>query len=80
MEAQCPTSLERLKAWLLARRPDLADVDLDTDLIEARLLDSMAFMDFLLYIEELIGQEVDLNEHSQDWFRTLRGIRDTVLR
>ncbi|MEW2413035.1 phosphopantetheine-binding protein [Streptomyces sp. NPDC046866] len=46
----------------------------DRDLIEARILDSLAFVEFLLLIEELTGEPVDLSTTDVDNFRTLERI------
>ncbi|MCX4546160.1 phosphopantetheine-binding protein [Streptomyces sp. NBC_01565] len=49
-------------------------IDWDRDLIEARILDSLAFVEFLLLIEELTGEPVDLAKTDVENFRTLNRI------
>jgi acyl carrier protein len=71
--------LDEVKRWLLDRKPDLADLDLDLDLIENRVLDSLAFVKFIIFLESLIGREIQPTALSPSTFRTLRSIRDGLL-
>ena len=86
-EAVERSSIDRVKQWLLDYepqmrddKPDLDDLELDFDLIENRVIDSMGFMDFLFFLEDLAGRELVAEAQSPDNFRTLRAIRDRVLR
>ena len=72
-------AVNRLRKWLKERNPKLtdSDLDLDRDLIENRLLDSLSALDFILYIEELANCEIDTSApDSTSNLRTLRTIRD----
>jgi acyl carrier protein len=71
--------MERVKGWLRARNPDCGEIDLDMDLIDNRLVDSLAFTEFLLFLEGLVGREIVLTEESVVALRTLGGIRQRVL-
>jgi len=74
------TSLvDQVKTWLLARNPDLPDIDMDLDLIETRVLDSLAFIQFIVFLEGLVGREIETAALTADSFRTLRLIRDNIL-
>jgi hypothetical protein len=42
--------LDEVKRWFLERRPDLVDLDLDLDLIENRILDSLGFLTFIIFL------------------------------
>ena len=66
----------QLKRWLLAKKPGLKDIDLDLDLFENRIIDSLGFVEFLFYLEQLTGCEIQPSMHSAGSFRTLRAIRD----
>ena len=70
--------LDRVKDWLKAKRPNLGDIDLDLDLIETRIIDSLSFTEFLFFLEEISGREIDAPQ-SVNPFRTLRSIRDNIL-
>ncbi len=72
-------ALDHIRAWLRKRHPKLreADLDLDRDLIEYRVIDSLSFMEFILYIEELRGREIDPTAVTAASVRTLRSICDT---
>lgn len=65
--------------WLRARNPELDEIPADLDLIENRVVDSLAFMEFILFLEDLIGRELSLSELSADQFRTLAAIRKNFL-
>lgn len=73
------SGLARVIDWLRARNPEYGEIDLDIDLIDARLIDSLGFTEFLFFLEELRGEEIVLTAESAVVFRTLRGIRDNVL-
>jgi acyl carrier protein len=66
--------------WLYTKNPGLTgDIPLDQDLIEARLVDSLDFLEFIYLLEEVSGRSIDLGAISVDDFRTLRRIRDSFL-
>jgi acyl carrier protein len=71
--------IEQVRAWLLARNPEVTAIGWDDDLIDSRLIDSLDFPQLLLLLEELAGRELELTTENVVGFRTLRGIRDTVL-
>jgi acyl carrier protein len=68
-----------VKEWLLARKPELKEIDLDTDLIEGRIIDSLGFIEFIYLLEKVSGRLINLNEQSVNSFRTLRLVRDNIL-
>jgi acyl carrier protein len=72
--------LEGVEAWLRDRNPAAGEIDLDTDLIDSRIIDSLAFTEFLLFLEDVVGHEITLDAKSVVALRTLRGIRDRVMR
>jgi acyl carrier protein len=67
-----------VKRWLLAKKPALGDIDYDLDLIENRVIDSLGFIDFVFFLEQLAGRELPLDAESVKAFRTLRGLHDQV--
>ena len=50
------------------------DVTLDTDLFESGVLDSVAFIELVLFLEEQVGQPVDLSDADPSEFATVRGL------
>jgi D-alanine--poly(phosphoribitol) ligase subunit 2 len=54
------------------------DVDVDTDVIEEGLLDSLAFVQLLLALEEEFGIKVDLADLELDQFSTVSNIARLV--
>lgn len=71
--------IERVRGWLLERRPDLEEIDFDLDLIENRVIDSLGFLDFVFFLEELTGRELQAQLQSVSSFRTLRAIEGEIL-
>ena len=71
--------LESVKRWLLAKKPALGDIDLDLDLIAGRVIDSLGFIDFVFFLEQLTGRELQTDAESVKALRTLRSLRDQIL-
>ena len=77
--------VSELWRWLHSHNPAAAQLalDLDLDLIETRILRSLDFMNFILFIEELSGIDIEINNNNGaliDSLRTLRSIRDNLLK
>ena len=72
-------SIDEVRAWLLARSPNVHDIDLDLDLIDTRVLDSLAFIDFIAFLENLLGRDIDVTTLTAASLRTLRSIERTLL-
>ncbi|WP_327697966.1 acyl carrier protein [Streptomyces sp. NBC_00459] len=68
------TSVGFVVDYLLSKRPDVKEIDLDLDLIENRILDSLGFVNFLYVLEEHTGQEISLESVTPEDFRTVRSI------
>ncbi|MER5311320.1 acyl carrier protein [Streptomyces sp. NPDC002773] len=72
--------MERIAAWLHEKNPGLdGPIDSDEDLIEARLIDSMDFLEFIDLLEDLSGATIDLQDVTIDDFRTLSRVRQRFL-
>lgn len=72
--------IEDVKKWLLRERPDIKEIDLDTDLIDTRILDSVTFINFVYFMEELSGKRISLASASAaNSLRTLRMIQTNIL-
>src|SRR5438552_3744745 len=79
---QNDAALQKTWHWLQQRNPAVQglDLDLDLDLIDNRIVDSLGFMNFIFFLEELTGKEIDTTDMaSVNALRTLRSIRDHVL-
>ena len=68
--------IDQLRAWVMAKNPKLTDVDLDSDLIQAGIIDSLAFVDFVLFLEDVAGREISVNQQAVGTIRTLRAVLD----
>jgi acyl carrier protein len=75
---------DQIRHWIRSRNKRLAstlDISPDLDLLDNRLVDSLRFVEFILFLEDLTG--VDLRAEAQasvDSFRTLTAIEQTVTR
>jgi acyl carrier protein len=76
------TNLDRIIGWLCERKPELRELgglDPDFDLIENRIVDSLTFLDFVFFLEELVGHELETGPEHMPSFRTLRAIKEDIL-
>ncbi|WP_256107399.1 acyl carrier protein [Streptomyces sp. ODS05-4] len=72
--------MQRITEWLHEKNPGLdGPIGPDEDLIEARLIDSMDFLEFIDLLESMTGETIDLQQSTIDDFRTLDRIRDRFL-
>ncbi|PYP86354.1 MAG: hypothetical protein DMF61_13610 [Blastocatellia bacterium AA13] len=76
--AETASLLPKVKAWLLARKPEAGDIEMDLDLIENRLIDSLGFLEFVFFLEELGGREIKFDGDSLHKFRSLRAINENI--
>ena len=69
---------QKIKRFVAERNPELGDVHIDdtVDLIESRIVDSLMFVEFLLFLEDHFGCEILLDSGDVGAFRTVRGIYD----
>lgn len=73
-------TMEQVLAWLHEKNPGLdGEIRSDEDLIEARLIDSMDFLEFIDLLEEISGDTIDLQEVTIDDFRTLARVQERFL-
>jgi acyl carrier protein len=74
MNADLRPEIDLLRDWILKNSPKIQSVEDDDDLIESRALDSLAFMRFVYFIEEVFDREVVLDESVAQNFRTLAAV------
>ena len=79
MSIETGSEIARVKRWLLDRKPEVPDFDLDFDLIENRIVDSLVFLEFVFFLEELAGRELQTGPDQMHSFRTLRTIERDIL-
>lgn len=73
-ELDCGDKLSRVKEWILTKAPGRTDIELDVDVIETGLVNSVSFTEYVLIIEELSGAEIEIDETIVEKVRTLRGV------
>jgi acyl carrier protein len=82
VSAEAEAAIGRVKSWLWERKPELraqGDLDPDFDLIENRVVDSLTFLEFVFFLEELAGRELETGPENIPSFRTLRAIQRDIL-
>lgn len=72
---------EMVKDWVTrnGQSPTSEQVSKDTDLIASGILDSMGFIELLLFVESIIGRKIDLGELDPTEFTTIRGLSRNVV-
>jgi acyl carrier protein len=68
--------LQTLRDWLYKTNPEAAAMrlDPDTDIIESRILESLQFVEFVLFLEQQTGRGILAEELNPDTLRTLNSI------
>ena len=70
-------TVSKLRDWVASTKPQTIEIELDTNLISEGALDSLEMVNFLLYIEEIRGQEIPEALIQPEFFTSLRVIHDT---
>ena len=65
--------IERIKAYIQEKNPDF-DLQMSSDIIENRLIDSLQFVEFVMFIEEVSGCKLDMENLDIEDFRSLDSI------
>jgi acyl carrier protein len=65
----------QLRAWIISNNQSAEGMGLDTDIVENKLIDSLNFINFLVLLEELRGDEIPYDQVEVERFRTLRAIK-----
>lgn len=73
-----PETLADQIARVFATKLHVEAPSVDTDLVEAGVLDSMAFVELLLSLEDEFGVKVSLDELELDNFRSIARIAEFV--
>jgi acyl carrier protein len=67
-------NVAEVRDWILHKHPEREVIELDLDLIENRLSDSLSFVEFVFAIESASGVSIDVEAIDIDDFRTLAAI------
>lgn len=72
-----------IKEWVTTKGQTLhsvpVDVKEDTDLIASGALDSMGFIELLLFVESITGQKIDLSDLDPNEFTTIQGLSQNIV-
>lgn len=66
--------VSKIREYILGKNPDCVEIMDTTDIIEKRLIDSLQFVEFLMFIEEVANIKIDLESIDVDDFRTIENI------
>lgn len=73
--------IEQVKTWIWDKYDgsdiDALEIGWHTDLIDNRIIDSLQFVEFLLFLEQLTGTEIYTSDFTLDRVRTLAKIEET---
>ncbi|MGA5821167.1 acyl carrier protein [Kitasatospora sp. NPDC094028] len=69
-----------VRDWILARNPDVTELDAETDIIDTRVITSLQFVELVLHVEDLRGRMLESSDVDLDAFRTLGSIERNFLR
>jgi acyl carrier protein len=72
--------LQKQVAALFAEHLELEVPSVQTDLIDAGILDSLKFVDLLMQLEQKFEARIDLNTLELDNFRSIQKIADFLAR
>ena len=70
------TVVSKLRDWITDRHQRFAEIGMDANLITEGALDSLEMVNFLLYIEEIRGEEIPEELIQPSNFASLRVICD----
>ncbi|MFD8687465.1 acyl carrier protein [Streptomyces sp. NPDC059651] len=62
--------------WIYEQNPDIEDIDLDLDLFDTRLINSLSLIEFVVVIERASGRVIDRRQLKTEDFQTLRTVRE----
>jgi acyl carrier protein len=74
MTTTSSSAMDGVIDFLRQRNPAVNAVDWSQDLIDMRILDSLAFVEFIFLLEELSGTQIDPQMIDVENFRTLERI------
>ena len=75
----------QIKEWITRTRNGQSltavkvDVKEDMDLIASGVLDSIGFIELLVYVESITGQKIDLSDLDPDEFTSIKGLSRSFL-
>lgn len=75
----------QIKEWITRTRNEQnlsavkVDVKEDMDLIASGVLDSIGFIELLVYVESITGQKIDLSDLDPDEFTSIKGLSRSIL-
>ncbi len=72
---------ELVKDWVRrnGQSPNSVCLNGDMDLIANGILDSMGFIELLMFVESIIGRKIDLSELDPTEFTTIQGLSRSIV-
>ncbi|MFD8087104.1 acyl carrier protein [Kitasatospora sp. NPDC059722] len=69
------TGIDKVRDWILGRHPGRTELAPDVNIIESRLVDSLAFVELVYTIEDAAGIEIDFDTIDIEDFQSLATIQ-----
>lgn len=66
--------IDSMARWLRSKKPEITSIDPDDNLLEKGLLDSLQFVNFLFFVEQVRGAPIPPEQVVPKNFSTLRSI------
>lgn len=73
------SAITQIKNFVQAKNPEF-DLQMSSDIIENRLIDSLQVVEFTLFIEEVSGCRFDMEKLDIEDFRTLNALERNLSR
>jgi acyl carrier protein len=72
---------DKIKEWVTTngQRQDNVQMNGETDLIASGALDSMGFIELLVYVESVTGRKIDLSDLDPSVFTSIHGLARSIL-
>lgn len=66
--------LQKVQAYIESKNPEAAPITDSTDIFDNGLIDSLQFLDYMLYIEEVANVKINVSTINIDDFRSLSAL------
>ena len=74
-ESAMRDAMQEIRNYIINKNDSISEIEDHADIIESRLIDSLQFVDFVFFIEEVTGNKIELESINIEDFRTIDSIR-----
>lgn len=80
MQDLTQTEMVQIKEWILRNNTPSTELFYETDLIENRIIDSLQFVEFILFLESITGKEIYTKNFNLESIRSLQAIESNYFK